>query len=212
MIDDIIVYKQNHIRIQFGDMVIHVDPFQADSALNDADFIFITHDHYDHFSVKDIERTSCARTVLIVPENMLSKAGAAEEYVNRIVSVKPGESYCIEGLEFETVPSYNIGKPFHPRSAGWVGYILNIGGERVYVAGDTDATEDAMSVKCDIALVPVGGTYTMNAKQAAKLINTIRPKTAIPVHYGGIVGKERDGIEFRKAVDDDIRVVLKIKF
>ncbi len=212
MKDNITVYKQNHIRITCYGKVIHIDPFQTDGAEKNADYIFITHDHYDHFSVRDIERTSCERTVLIVPENMLSKARDAERFVNRIVTVTPGKAYDIDGLHFETVPSYNIGKPFHPKNAGWVGYILNIEGERVFAAGDTDATEEAMSVKCDIALVPVGGTYTMNAKQAAKLINIIKPKIAIPVHYGGIVGKQKDGLEFLKAVDDDIDVECKIKF
>ena len=143
---------------------------------------------------------------------MCKKAEAAREYVKKIVTVKPCGSYNVDGLEFETVPAYNVGKPFHPKSAGWVGYILKIDGKRIYVAGDTDATKEAMTVKCDIALVPVGGTYTMDAKQAAKLINTIKPEIAVPVHYGGVVGKEKDGIDFQKSVDKSIKVVLKIKF
>jgi L-ascorbate metabolism protein UlaG (beta-lactamase superfamily) len=212
MIENIEVYKQNHIRITSGGKEIHIDPFQTDSATNSADLIFITHDHFDHFSVKDIGNTAKDGAVLIVPENMRAKAEAAAKYVKKIVTVKPNEAYTVDGIEFETVPAYNIGKPFHPKSAGWVGYILNIGGKRIYAAADTDATKEAEAVKCDIALVPVGGTYTMNAKQAAKLVNTIKPQIAVPVHYGGVVGKEKDGLEFQKAVDTNIKVVLKIKF
>ena len=212
MIENIEVFKQNHIKIKSGGKVIHIDPFQTEFASFDADFILITHDHFDHFSLKDIENTAKDDTVLIVPENMKNKAEAAGKCVKKIITVKPGEKYNVDGLEFETVPAYNIGKPFHPKSAGWVGYIIKTDGKRVYVAGDTDATEEAQAVKCDIALVPAGGTYTMNAKQAAKLVNTIKPEFAVPVHYGGVVGKEKDGTEFQKAVDGDIKVVLKIKF
>ena len=210
MINRIRVFKQNHVRIISEGREIHVDPFQTDEAANSADFIFITHDHYDHFSVKDVERTANENTVLVVPENMRGKAEAAGKYVKKIVTMAPGGSYVIDGLEFETVPAYNIGKPFHPKSAGWVGYILKTEGKRIYVAGDTDATEEAMSVKCDIALVPVGGTYTMDAGQAAKLVNTIKPEFSVPVHYGGVVGRKKDGLDFQKAVDKDIQVVLKI--
>ena len=208
MTDNITVFKQNHILITSGGKKIHIDPFQYEDAPHDADFILITHDHYDHFSVKDIERAASKDTLLIVPEPMRGKA----EKIGRCAPVKPGKTYDIYGLQFETVPAYNIGKPFHPKSARWVGYILNLDGKRIYIAGDTDATEEAKAVKCDIALVPVGGTYTMNAKQAAELINTIKPQIAVPVHYGGIVGKKSDGLDFKKAVDADTEVVIKIKF
>ena len=125
---------------------------------------------------------------------------------------KPCEKYVVDSLEFETVPAYNVGKPFHPKSAGWVGYVLNVDGSRVYVAGDTDATAEAENVKCDVALLPIGGTYTMNAKQAAGLANKIRPAAVIPVHYGGIVGRENDGFDFEKQVDGGIKVAFKIRF
>ncbi len=103
-------------------------------------------------------------------------------------------------------------KPFHPRTAQWVGYILRIDGKRIYIAGDTDATKEAKAVKCDIALVPVGGTYTMDARKAAELVNLIRPEVAIPVHYGSIVGKTSDGEAFAELVEPPVKVELKIKF
>jgi len=211
MIGNIEVFKQNHIMIKADGKTIHIDPFMAEQSPEDADIILITHDHHDHFSPADIEKTANKNTTLVVPENMREKAEAVKELVGGIVCVKPGESYDIHGLELETVPAYNTIKPFHPKKAGWVGYILNICGKRVYIAGDTDATEEAKAVKCDIALVPVGGTYTMNAKEAAELINEIKPEIAVPVHYGGIVGGKKDGEKFARAVGGGVKVVIKIK-
>ena len=131
--------------------------------------------------------------------------------VSKIVTVKPGVYREIDGLELETVPAYNILKPFHPKNAEWVGYILWIEGKRIYIAGDTDATKEAKAVKCDIALVPVGGTYTMDAMKAAELVNILRPSVAIPVHYGSVVGSPKDGEVFAEYVKDPIKVELKIK-
>ena len=118
----------------------------------------------------------------------------------------------MEGLKFETVRAYNLLKPFHPKSAQWVGYILETGGKRIYIAGDTDATKEAKAVKCDIALVPIGGTYTMDAKKAADFVNEIRPEIAIPVHYGNVVGKPSDGEVFAGNVKDPVKVEFKIRF
>ncbi|MCR5775579.1 MAG: MBL fold metallo-hydrolase [Lachnospiraceae bacterium] len=209
--DDIEVFVQNSIRIRAGGKNIYIDPFKMKGEPKDADFILITHDHYDHFSPEDIKKVAGGDTVLVVPENMEGKARKAEGSVSRIVTVRPGETTVIEGLELETVPAYNILKPFHPKSAGWVGYILPADGKRIYIAGDTDATKEAKAVKCDIALVPIGGTYTMDAKGAAELINTICPETAIPVHYGSEVGKPEDGEVFRKHVKEQVGVEIKIK-
>ena len=211
-IDGIDVYKQNHVRIRADGRTVHIDPFMVGTEIKDADYILITHDHYDHFSVRDIAKTAKESTVLVVPEAIKKKAEAAEGLVERIVTVTPGNVYDIGGLSLETVPAYNIGKPFHPKGAGWVGYILNLGGARIYIAGDTDATKEAEAVTCDIALVPIGGIYTMNPKQAADLVNTIRPGIAVPVHYGEIVGREKDGVKFENAVGKDIQVVFKIPF
>ena len=137
---------------------------------------------------------------------------AAVELGKRIAASRKTEKYVADGLEFETVPAYNIGKPFHPQSACWVGYIINLNGKRVYISGDTDATPEAEKVKCDVAFVPVGGTYTMNALQAAELVNRIKPGIAVPVHYGEIVGSKKDGLKFADAVDKSIKVDIKIPF
>jgi L-ascorbate metabolism protein UlaG (beta-lactamase superfamily) len=212
MTDNIDVFTQSSIRINDGGKVIYVDPFKMAGEPRNADYIFITHDHYDHFSPEDIEKVACSDTVLVVPENMAGKAKVLSGIVKKIVAVKPGVHHDIDGLEVETVPAYNILKPFHPKSAGWVGYILLVDGRRIYIAGDTDETKENKVVKCDIALVPIGGTYTMDAKKAAEFVNTLRPEVAIPTHYGSIVGKPSDGEVFAGLVKEPIKVEIKLQF
>ncbi len=210
MVDKIDVFKQNSIRIKSDVGTIYIDPFKIDDETHDADFILITHDHYDHFSSEDIDKIKKDTTVLVVPEKMEAKA-VKESGIKEIETVKPGTYHEIGNLELETIPMYNILKPFHPKAAGWVGYILKINGKRIYIAGDTDATKEAKEVICDIALVPIGGTYTMDAKKAAELVNEINPEVAIPTHYGSIVGKLSDAKVFAANVKDSIKVVEKIK-
>lgn len=210
MVDKIDVFKQNSIRIKSDVGTIYIDPFKIDDETHDADFILITHDHYDHFSSEDIAKIKKDTTVLVVPEKMEAKA-VKESGIKEIETVKPGTYHEIGNLELETIPAYNLLKPFHPKAAGWVGYILKINGKRIYIAGDTDATKEAKEVICDIALVPIGGTYTMDAKKAAELVNEINPEVAIPTHYGSIVGKLSDAKVFAANVKDTIKVVEKIK-
>ena len=210
MVDKIDVFKQNSIRIKSDVGTIYIDPFKIDDETHDADFILITHDHYDHFSSEDIAKVKKDTTVLVVTEKMEAKA-VKESGIKDIETVKPGTYHEIGNLELETIPAYNLLKPFHPKAAGWVGYILKINGKRIYIAGDTDATKEAKEVICDIALVPIGGTYTMDAKKAAELVNEINPEVAIPTHYGSIVGKLSDAKVFAANVKDTIKVVEKIK-
>ena len=210
--ENIEVFEQNSIRITDRLGRIYIDPFRMREEPHDAAFIFITHDHYDHFSPDDIAKVAGDNTILVVPEKMAGKARQVSDRVRRIETVKPGAYREIEGLEFETVPSYNVFKPFHPKSAEWVGYIFRIDGKRIYVAGDTDATKEAGTVKCDVALVPIGGTFTMDARKAAELVNAIRPGVAIPVHYGSVVGSPGDGDTFAEYVKDPVKVEFKINF
>ncbi len=203
------VFIQNSIRITSEDRKIYIDPFRMDEEPHDADVVFVTHDHYDHYSPEDIEKICKDGTVLVIPERM--KAKEVNNLVSEIVTVTPGRHYQISGINVETVAAYNKHKPFHPRHAGWVGYILNVDGERIYIAGDTDATDEALQVRCDMALVPIGGTYTMDAKKAAELINAIKPKVAIPVHYGSLVGSKDDEHVFAESVKEPVRVEIKIK-
>ena len=204
--ENIEVFVQNSIRITSSLGRIYVDPFKMNVSPKDAAFILVTHDHYDHFSPDDVRKVAGENTVLVVPEKMAAKAREITDAVKKIVTVKPGESREIDGLELEMIPAYNLLKPFHPKSAEWVGYIIVADGRRIYVAGDTDATKEAKAVKCDVALVPIGGTFTMDAKKAAELVNEIQPDVAIPVHYGDLVGKPSDGEEFANCVKAPVKV------
>jgi predicted Zn-dependent hydrolases of the beta-lactamase fold len=212
MTENIEVFTQSSIKITDGENHIYIDPLGIKEEFFDADYILITHDHYDHFSPEDIKKVACENTVLIVPEKMKAKALKEINFINKIESISPNQNKKINSLYIETIPAYNIIKPFHLKIFGWVGYILEIGGKRIYIAGDTDKTKEAEAVHCDIAMVPIGGTYTMNAKKAAELINIIQPEVAIPTHYGSIVGNKNDGELFKENVKAPVKVELKLRF
>ena len=184
-----------------GDKVIYIDPYKLLETSNDADYIFITHSHYDHYSPEDILKLKSENTKIIVPEelkeNVLSLGFGAEN----VLTVIPEKNYELENIKFSTVYSYNKTKSFHPKSNGWVGYVINVNGLSYYIAGDTDYTEDNEKVKCDIAFVPVGGTYTMDYKDAATLVNKIKPKVTVPIHYGSIIGERNDAENFSKLLE-----------
>ena len=212
MVENIEVFTQSSIRIKSRYGVIYVDPFDMRQEPHDADYIFITHDHSDHFSNDDIKKVRKDSTFLIVPERIGKLANVLVHDPGRLIVVKPGIYKEVDGLEFETIPAYNNLKPYHPKSAGWVGYVFRVDHKRIYVAGDTSLTKDCQKVKCDIALVPIGGTYTMDAKKAAELINILRPEVAIPTHYGSIVGKKSDADVFAANVKPPVKVELKIQY
>ena len=210
MLEDITVLCHSSIKIN-KEKVIYIDPFKIDKNYNDADIIFVTHDHYDHYSEEDIDRVKKEDTVIIVPEELLTKVlrkGFKQDY---IITVEPNKNYMVGGLKFETVPAYNTNKQFHPKENEWVGYIIEIKGIRYYIAGDTDITEENKKVKCDVAFVPVGGTYTMDFKEAANLINEIQPKIAVPIHYGSVVGTKQDAIDFSKLLNPKIECKILMK-
>ena len=190
-----------------GDVVLWFDPFRVADASHDGDVIFITHEHYDHFSPEDIHRVMKPDAVIVLPESCRDAALTAGFDPDRLVTVQPGETYQVCGVSFETVAAYNIGKKFHPQASRWVGYVVTVEGRRVYVAGDTDDTPEARAARCEVAFLPVGGTYTMTAAEAAALANAICPQTAVPTHYGSIVGEKSDGSTFATALDGNIQCV-----
>ncbi len=210
MTENIRVFRHNSIRIESEKGMIYIDPFNMDESPKDAAYVLVTHDHYDHFSPEDIEKVACEDTILVVPEKMAGKAKDLSDIVSKIETVVPGKSYDIAGLKIETVPMYNILKPFHPKGAGWTGFVVDDCGKRIYVAGDIDAIKEAETVKCDVALVPAGGFYTMDAVKAAELVNKMQPKVAVPVHYGEIAGKPEDGEIFAAHVKPPVKAEILI--
>ena len=210
MLENIEVLYHSSIRIN-KEKTIYIDPFKIDRNYNDADIVFITHDHYDHYSEEDIDKVINENTTIIIPEELLTKLLRKGINKNAIITVEPNEKYMVQGIKFETISAYNTNKTFHPKENGWVGYIIIINGIRYYIAGDTDITEENKKVKCDVAFVPVGGTYTMDFKEAAQLINEIQPKIAVPIHYGSVVGTNQDATDFVKLLHPSIKGIILMK-
>ena len=202
MLENIQVLYHSSIKIN-KEKVIYIDPFKIDKIYQDADIIFITHSHYDHYSEEDIKKINKKDTKIIVTSDLKDEVLKLTNMENVIV-VQPNEKYCVEGINFETIPAYNTNKQFHPKQNNWVGYVIELNGLKYYIAGDTDITDENKTVKCDVAFVPVGGTYTMTAKEAAKLVNIIKPKIAIPIHYGAVVGTKQNAIDFVNLLDEGI--------
>ena len=210
MLEYIEVLCHSSIKIN-KEKVIYIDPFKIEKNYNDADIVFITHDHYDHYSEEDIDKVINENTIIIIPEELLTKLLRKGINKNAIITVEPNEKYMVQGIKFETIPAYNTNKTFHPKENGWVGYIIEIKGVRYYIAGDTDITEENRRVKCDVAFVPVGGTYTTDFKEAAQLINEIQHKIAVPIHYGSVVGTKQDATDFIKLLNPSIKGIILMK-
>ncbi len=204
------VNTHSSVRIGARGQVLYCDPFQLPAAPHDADVIFLTHDHFDHFSEDDVRKAMKPETVFVLPASA-AKAAEAVLAEHRTLTVLPGQTYDLDGLCFETVAAYNPAKPFHPRAKGWVGYVLSLPEGRVYIAGDTDDTEEAGAVRCDAALLPIGGKYTMDPDQAAALAVRLRPQAVLPIHYGSVVGTAEAYDRFVQALDGRVRVVRVLR-
>lgn len=186
---------------------IYFDPFKIEKEYKDAKMIFITHPHYDHFDMESIKKIENKDTVFVIPNDKEIKNSLNER--NTLI-VEPNKEYNLNGMKFKTVPAYNINKPYHKKEYGWVGYIINLD-KKYYIMGDTDSTEEASIIKCDHLFVPIGGTYTMNYKEAANLTNKINPKVVTPIHYGSIVGNKEDAKKFSDSVNSGINVEIILK-
>lgn len=176
--------------------IIYIDPYNLSKINEKADIILITHSHYDHCSIADMEKIVKEGSNIIIPANCQSKITKLKKDVKMKI-IDPWKSVNIDDINILAVPSYNNSKQFHPKQEGWCGYIVDLG-IKIYHAGDTDIIEEMKKLngKVDVALLPVGGTYTMNADEAARAALLIKPKIAIPMHYGSIVGSEEDAKRF----------------
>ena len=210
ILNGIEVFCHSSIKIK-KDVTIYIDPYKIDKDYNDADYVFCTHEHYDHFSPEDIEKVIKEDTVIVTVPNTLAETMKLQPDRSKIILVGPNESYDMKNIKFETTVAYNENKLFHQKSKEWVGYIITINGEKIYIAGDTDDLPELESIKCDVAFVPIGGMYTMNYNEAANLINEIHPKIAVPIHYGLIIGSKEDAEAFKQEVISDIKVEILIK-
>jgi L-ascorbate metabolism protein UlaG (beta-lactamase superfamily) len=180
---------------------IYFDPYQISGGPK-ADLIFISHDHFDHCSPDDIAKIQQPETVIV------TEKVAAKKLRGDVRIVKPGDSIRVHEFKVEAVPSYNVDKDFHPKRNGWLGFIVEVEGVRIYHAGDTDFIQEMRDFKVDIALLPVSGTYVMTADQAIKAAIAMKPKLAIPMHYGAIVGDYKDAENFKKALEGKVDVLI----
>lgn len=208
--ENVNVFKHNSIKIINNNLNIYIDPFKIDIDNHDASIMFITHSHYDHFSIEDILKIKNDNTKIVSTKDTYSEL---LKYFKEgdILIVEPNGNYDILGINFSTVRAYNVNKDFHPISNDWVGYILTLNDKKYYIMGDTDINDDILNIKCDILFVPIGGTYTMNYKEAAEYTNKISPNVVIPTHYGLIVGDKSLGVKFNNLVNPDIKCELYIK-
>jgi len=186
---------------------IFIDPFQL-KIKDSADIVLVTHDHFDHCSVEDIEKIISKETIIVAAEKCKRELEELKNKISKIIYVKPNEKLNFEKIVIETFPAYNVNKKFHPKDSNYVGYIIEIDGIRIYHAGDTDLIPEMKDLKVDIALLPVGGTYTMDYKEAAEAVKIIKPKVAIPMHYGSIVGSEEDAKKFKELLLNYSNVII----
>jgi len=177
-------------RIACGETVLYVDPWKIDGEPGDADIVFVSHSHFDHCSLPDIGAVSKENTTIVAPEDTI-------ETLHTSNAVGPGEQVYIKDVLIETVAAYNIGKAFHPRGSHWCGAVFTLDGKRIYYAGDTDLIPEMNDLAdVDLAMLPVGGTYTLDADTAAHACKAICCKAAIPYHWGDIVGSRADAEKF----------------
>ena len=180
---------------------IVIDPFQVKQC-EPADIILISHEHYDHCSPEDVKKIQKDSTVIV------TEAQSAAKLSGDVRVVQPGDKLTVSGIPIEAVPSYNTNKSFHPKENGWLGFIVTVGGVRIYHAGDTDRIPEMGSFQVDIALLPVSGTYVMTAEEAVEAARMIKPKVVIPMHYGAIVGSADDAKRFSEALQGTCEVVV----
>ncbi len=184
-----------------GSAIIYVDPYDIQQEYKDADIVLITHSHYDHCSPDDLSKVTKEETIVIATPD------CAEKLSENTQSLGMYESTQEDGVKITAVPAYNIGKKFHPKENNWEGYIIEIDGVKIYQAGDTDRIPEMKEISCDIALLPVGGTYTMDPEEAAGAAADVKAKIAVPIHYGKIVGSEKDAQDFAKLCKCDVKVL-----
>ncbi len=184
-----------------SEKTIYFDPYQIESGPR-ADLIFISHDHFDHCSPEDVAKIQGPETTIVTEKD------SAGKLTGDVRVLKPGETLNLDGVKIQGVPSYNTDKDFHPRKNGWLGFVVEVAGIRIYHAGDTDFIPEMKDLRVDIALLPVSGTYVMTADQAVKAALAIKPELAIPMHYGAIVGSNQDALAFKNALKGKVDVLV----
>lgn len=198
-------------RIKNG-KTLYIDPYESRPG-EEADILLISHHHSDHYSPKDIQKIASAKTTVITTAAVKNQLSEME--VKEVRAVKPGQKISVDNITIETVPSYNVnkfrspGRPFHPKEEEMLGFIITLNDVRIYHAGDTDSIPEMAGLNVDVALLPVSGTYVMTAEEAAEATKQIKPKIAIPMHYGVSIGNQSDAEKFKKLAACEVRILTK---
>ena len=183
------------------DTVIYIDPWKLKDSPHDATLVLVSHSHYDHYSPSDIAGISGPETKLVASADVVKKEKNGEMILN-------GLTIEFGSVRVSGVAAYNPSKQFHPKANNWVGFVIEVGSKRIYYAGDTDLTDEMKSLKeIDVALLPVGGTYTMDAAEATEATKYLKPKRAIPYHWGDIVGSRADAEKFANTVECETKIL-----
>jgi len=202
MIDQIKWLGHASLLMEFCGKVICIDPWKIKENIK-ADVILVTHSHFDHFSEDDIQKISTKDTVIYSSADVIEKTSLNNKHV-----IKPFEEVKIDLLEIKGFPAYNINKNFHPKENQWLGFIIKCNDFSIYVAGDTDVIPEAKDLKVNLMILPIGGTYTMDFKEASELVNIVKPQYVIPYHFGDIVGNISDANNFKSLVKSS-QVIIK---
>ena len=195
MLERLTWFRQAAIRYAGEGLTLYIDPWGTTAEDPKADLILITHAHFDHLQPREIARLSTPGTKIVAPHDV------ARELSGDVTAVGPGESHEVAGVRFETVPAYNLAEErldMHPKINGWVGYVLELDGRRYYHGGDTDALPELETLRTDVAMIPIGGTYTMDYREGASLVKAMQPKVAVPIHFGFVVCSPSHGDLFRR--------------
>ena len=188
-------------RISDADEVIYIDPWKISGQPKDATVVLISHSHYDHYSSDDVGKVSAADTKVFGSGDVIDEYGSGH-------LIEPGQTVEAGGVVITAVAAYNRAKQFHPKDNKWLGFVVEIGSKRIYYAGDTDLIKEMKSLKnIDLALLPVGGTYTMDAAAAGGAVKYIKPKQALSYHWGDIVGSRADADTFASGSDCAVTVL-----
>jgi len=198
--------RQSGFRIQNGDQVIYLDPIQVPDSPHDADVVLITHPHGDHCDTSSVQKVSKDSTQILAEPDSVNRLGSG---FSKLSPIKLGENMEVDNLQIATVRAYNNTKSFHPRSNDWLGFVITLeDGRTIYHGGDTDFVTEMNDIDADVALLPVGGNFTMRAVEAAQAVKAIQPKLAIPMHWGGSVGSVRDAQTFQQELEGDVAALV----
>ena len=185
------------VKISSASTTIYIDPWKIGASPQRADLVLLTHDHHDHYSEPDIKAVSDAATRIIAP---MDSPLATDR-------IRPGATLSVKDVSIQVLPAYNLTKAFHPRKNAWVGYVVTISGKKIYHPGDTDRIPEMKGLAVDVSFMPVGGTYTMDAREAGEALKDIKTTYAVPIHYGDIVGSRKDAENLAGLCSCDVRIL-----